>query len=130
MQWGRGGIADLGARIQPGSAVLLSFNEPNHQLQASLTPQEAAVSWGRRQALRTKCVCSPATVIHRSTLPVLQELWPQLEEVADRLGLRLGAPAAAPCGAQCVTPSPFDWWDEFFTRSGPGERKWTAGLHR
>ncbi|EFN56784.1 hypothetical protein CHLNCDRAFT_144273 [Chlorella variabilis] len=85
-QWGRGGIADLGARIQPGSAVLLSFNEPNHQLQASLTPQEAA------------------------------ELWPQLEEVADRLGLRLGAPAAAPCGAQCVTPSPFDWWDEFFTR--------------
>ena len=45
-----------------------------------------------------------------------QELWRHLEAVADRLGLRLGAPAAAPCGADCLTPNPFDWWDEFFQR--------------
>ena len=36
-------------------------------------------------------------------------LWPRLEEAAEKLGLALGSPAAAPCGANCVTRSPFDW---------------------
>ncbi len=36
-------------------------------------------------------------------------LWPKLEAAAEKLGLLLGSPAAAPCGANCVTRSPFDW---------------------
>ena len=43
-QWSKWGIEDLEAYIQPGSRALLGFNEPNHRLQAALTPREAALS--------------------------------------------------------------------------------------
>lgn len=84
MQWGRWGIEQLAQVLQPRSRVILGFNEPNHRMQAALSPQEAAA------------------------------LWPQVQAVADQLGLRLGSPAAAPCGAKCVEPDPFKWWDAFF----------------
>ncbi|PSC75873.1 neutral sphingomyelinase [Micractinium conductrix] len=41
-------------------------------------------------------------------------LWPRLQAAADALGVRLGSPAAAPCGAECLEPDPFQWWDRFF----------------
>ncbi|KAL4444069.1 hypothetical protein ABPG75_011806 [Micractinium tetrahymenae] len=84
MQWGQGGVEELAAALQPGSRVLLGFNEPNHREQAGMTPEEAAA------------------------------LWPQLEALADRLDLRLGSPAAAPCGRDCIVADPFVWLDQFF----------------
>ena len=38
------------------------------------------------------------------------QLWPKLGAAAQKLGLRLGSPAAAPCGANCVVRNPFEWW--------------------
>lgn len=43
---------------------------------------------------------------HFSDVPIMQ--------AAAKYGLRLGSPSAAPCGVDCVTPNPFDWWDQFF----------------
>ncbi len=63
----------------------------------------------------------------------MQDLWPYLEAVADKLGLRLGAPAASPCGADCVQPDPFRWWDEFFYRweePSWGTGRLAAGIRR
>ena len=57
--------------------------------------------------------------------PTVQDLWPQLQAVADELGMRLGSPAAAPCGEQCLEPNPFVWLDEFFERCvGAHRRLW------
>ena len=70
--------------IPPGSQHLLGFNEPTHRQQANLQPEEAA------------------------------QLWPHLQDAARKHGLRLGTPAAAPCGADCVLQDPFEWWDRFF----------------
>ncbi len=42
------------------------------------------------------------------------QLWPRLEEAAEKLGTRLGSPSAAVCGANCIERNPFDWWDQFF----------------
>ena len=84
MQWSRWNIEHLDQLIYKDAEALLGFNEPNHRQQANLQPREAA------------------------------EFWPHLESVARERGLRLGAPAAAPCGADCVRYSPFSWWDEFF----------------
>jgi hypothetical protein len=124
LQWGRWGIDGLGAAVQPGSGALLTFNEPNHLLQSGMTPAEAAVSGAFNSSRHLPHGFCNLQITHTAEQHVafpsrslaLQALWPQVEAVADKLGLRLGAPAAAPCGAKCVTPSPFDWWDEFFAR--------------
>jgi hypothetical protein len=79
----------LAAKIPAGAKYLLGFNEPNFQSQASLTPKQAAA------------------------------LWPVLEEVARRKGLKLVSPALNYCG-QCVSDngvtyySPTQWLDAFF----------------
>ena len=45
---------------------------------------------------------------------LLSKLNSLLHQAAEKYNLRLGAPSAAPCGADCIIPSPFDWWDQFF----------------
>jgi hypothetical protein len=113
MQWGRWGIDQLAQHIQPGSKIVLGYNEPNHQLQANMTPQEAAVRAAASRSgwpSNTKLLCSrPGSrcVSQKPHAQSMQALWPQLQAVADKLELLLGSPAAAPCGASCVTPNPF-----------------------
>ena len=80
MQWGKWNIETLATDIHPTAKNLLGFNEPGHEEQANLQPQEAA------------------------------QLWPYLEAVAHDMGLKLGTPSPAPCGANCVRASPFDWY--------------------
>lgn len=79
MQWGKWGVDSLAKDIHPDAQHLLGFNEPGHQQQSNLEPQEAA------------------------------RLWPQVQQVAKDKGLKLGSPSPAPCGAQCVRSSPFQW---------------------
>ena len=79
MQWGKWGIENLANDIYPQAQHLLGFNEPGHQDQANLEPEEAA------------------------------RLWPQIEIVAKDKGLKLGTPSPAPCGKDCVRQSPFQW---------------------
>ena len=57
--------------------------------------------------------CS-GTGVRSACSPRPQALWPRLQAAADALGVRLGSPAAAPCGAECLEPDPFQWWDRFF----------------
>jgi hypothetical protein len=83
MQWGKSGIDSLESAISPNAKSLLAFNEPNQQGQSNVTPQEAS------------------------------ELWPQIEAVAHKFNLRIGSPSAVYCGANCITASPFDWWDQW-----------------
>ncbi|CAN0554626.1 unnamed protein product, partial [Ectocarpus sp. 8 AP-2014] len=54
------------------SPYLLGFNEPNYGEQANLTPQEAA------------------------------DLWPQVRQQADDLGMELVSPAVNFCYGNCV----------------------------
>lgn len=85
MVWGgQFDVDDLVGRIPDGARYLLGFNEPNFYSQANLTPEEAAA------------------------------LWPQLEEVADRRGLKLVSPALNYCGGGCNEEDPFAWLDRFF----------------
>ena len=79
MQWGRWGIEDLSKTINPDARHLLGMNEPGHQQQSNMEPAEAAA------------------------------LWPQMEKIAHSMGLRLGTPSPAPCGASCVRSNPFQW---------------------
>jgi len=79
MQWGKWGIENLIKDIDPQAKHLLGMNEPGHQQQSNLEPAEAAA------------------------------LWPAMEQVANKMGLRLGTPSPAPCGAQCVRSNPFQW---------------------
>ena len=79
MQWGKWGLENLIKEINPDAAHLLGMNEPGHQQQSNLEPAEAAA------------------------------LWPQMEKVAHSMGLRLGTPSPAPCGAYCVRRNPFQW---------------------
>jgi hypothetical protein len=72
------------ARIPAGSKYLLGFNEPNFGNQANLTPQQAAAAW------------------------------PQVEAIADRLGLKIVSPAVNYCGGNCNETDPFVWLDAFF----------------
>lgn len=37
------------------------------------------------------------------------QMWPKLVAAAQKLNLRLGSPAAAPCGGSCITRNPFEW---------------------
>ncbi len=79
----------LAARIPVGAKYLLGFNEPNFKSQANLTPKQAAA------------------------------LWPVLEEVGRRKGLKLVSPAVNYCG-DCVQEdgityySPTQYLDAFF----------------
>jgi hypothetical protein len=85
MVWGRWlDVEELVANIPEGARFLLGFNEPNYGTQANMMPQEAA------------------------------DLWPQLEEVAQRRGLELVSPAVNYCGNDCTVPDPFEWLDQFF----------------
>ena len=79
MQWVKWNIGTLSKDIDPSSKHLLGFNEPGHIEQANLEPQEAAA------------------------------LWPRLEAVGHDMDLKLGTPSPAPCGANCVRASPFQW---------------------
>ena len=74
LQWSGWDVQNLDAHIGALRAAgvnmtaLLGFNEPNHPDQAYMWPAYAA------------------------------SLWPKLEAVADKYGLRLGAPSATGCG--------------------------------
>lgn len=88
---------------------------------SALAPVRALLSWHAPLQLHislrptSACPCVQASnVIPFVCNPTPQFYWPYIESVADKLGLALGAPAAAPCGAECVEPDPFKWWDEFF----------------
>lgn len=60
MQWGRWGIDRLAEQLEPGAErVILGPNEPNHQLQANLTPKEAAVRAAAVAGCRVLCCCHP-----------------------------------------------------------------------
>lgn len=85
MQWGKWGIETLSKDIQPEAKHLLGFNEPGHQEQSNLQPEEAAA------------------------------LWPSMQGIAHDMGLKLGTPSPAPCGAQCVRASPFQWCVHAYT---------------
>lgn len=64
--------------------VLLTFNEPNFNNQANLTPQQAAA------------------------------LWPQIEQIAQARGMKIASPALNYCGGGCNETDPFAWFDAFF----------------
>ncbi|BDA43889.1 probable alkali-sensitive linkage protein 1 [Coccomyxa sp. Obi] len=78
------GLDQLPDGLPENTTVLLGFNEPNHMEESNLTPEAAA------------------------------QLWPRLQAAAEKLGARLGSPAAAVCGAYCNVRNPFDWWEQFF----------------
>lgn len=95
LQWngsldGQAVTADaLAAKLPAGTQYLLGFNEPNFKSQANLTPSQAAA------------------------------VWPVLQEVARRKGLKLVSPALNYCG-DCVSEngttyySPTQYLDAFF----------------
>ncbi|MGI4835344.1 MAG: glycosyl hydrolase [Janthinobacterium lividum] len=80
---------NLAAKIPAGTQYLLGFNEPNFRSQANLTPSQAAA------------------------------VWPVLQEVARRRGLKLVAPSVNYCG-DCVSENgvtyytPTQYLDAFF----------------
>lgn len=85
MVWGAlSDTAPAFAQIPADATTLLGFNEPNFGEQANLSAAEAA------------------------------ELWPQLEEIADELDLRLVSPAVNYCGGNCQDTDPFHYLEEFF----------------
>jgi hypothetical protein len=77
-------VDDVVQKIPSGAQYLLAFNEPNFTSQANLTAQQAAA------------------------------LWPQLEEIAKRRGLKLVSPAVNYCGGGCNETDPFKYLDDFF----------------
>ncbi|RYZ37555.1 MAG: hypothetical protein EOO72_10480 [Myxococcaceae bacterium] len=90
MAWGgTPTVAQLESEIPAGARHLLGFNEPNFKSQANKTPRQAAA------------------------------LWPVLEEVARRKGLKLVSPAVNYCG-DCVSEDgvtftdPVVYLDAFF----------------
>ncbi|RKG56593.1 hypothetical protein D7X30_23840 [Corallococcus sp. AB011P] len=90
MAWGgTPTVAQLESEIPAGAQHLLGFNEPNFKSQANKTPRQAAA------------------------------LWPVLEEVARRKGLKLVSPAVNYCG-DCVSEDgvtftdPVVYLDAFF----------------
>ncbi|GMU03986.1 glycoside hydrolase family protein [Corallococcus caeni] len=90
MAWGgTPTVAQLESEIPAGARYLLGFNEPNFKSQANKTPRQAAA------------------------------LWPVLEEVARRKGLKLVSPAVNYCG-DCVSEDgvtftdPVVYLDAFF----------------
>ena len=87
MVWnGNFNLGQVETSAMQGAKYLLGFNEPNFFTQANLSPEVAAM------------------------------LWPQLEQLARRTGLKLVSPAVNYCGpaSACHTVSPFVWLDRFF----------------
>jgi hypothetical protein len=85
MVWGGTFDVDkLAASIPQGARYLLTFNEPNFGTQANLTPAQAAA------------------------------LWPKIEELATKRGLKIVSPALNYCGGNCNETDPFVWLDNFF----------------
>jgi len=92
MVWGGSfNVDEVVANIPDDAEYILGFNEPNFTDQANLTPAQAA------------------------------DLWPQLEEIADRKNLKIVGPALNYCG-NCVDipgtendSDPIEWLDAFFT---------------
>ncbi|GAB4813331.1 hypothetical protein N2152v2_000377 [Parachlorella kessleri] len=80
----RVGIQSLAGDIPAGPKYLLAFHNANHMSDANLSPEDAAA------------------------------MWPQVVFAANISGLKLGSPSASTCSQDCVTTSPFDWWDRFF----------------
>src|SRR5262249_27495498 len=72
------------ATIPAGARYLLTFNEPNFGSQSNLTPAAAAA------------------------------LWPKIEDLATRRGLKIVSPALNFCGGSCNETDPFVWLDHFF----------------
>ena len=85
MIWGATFDADdVIANIPADTEWLLGFNEPNFGSQADISASAAAA------------------------------LWPEVERVADTLGLSIVSPAVNFCGGDCQDTSPFDYLDDFF----------------
>lgn len=74
----------LEKNLPPKARYLLTFNEPNFNSQANITPQEAA------------------------------SLWPKIEAFADKHHLLIVSPAMNYCWGGCNVGDPFDWLDQFF----------------
>ena len=85
MRWGENFDADQAlAGIPADATTLLGFNEPNFFSQSNLSATRAA------------------------------ELWPQLESLADTLGLQLVSPAVNFCGGGCHGDGPVAYLEDFF----------------
>ena len=85
MVWGGSFNVDAVVRDVPqGARFLLGFNEPNFHSQADMTAARAA------------------------------ELWPRIEEIAERRNLALVSPAVNFCGGGCHDTNPFDYLRDFF----------------
>jgi hypothetical protein len=85
MVWGGSfDVNQLAATIPAGARYLLTFNEPNFGAQSNLTPEAAAA------------------------------LWPRLQQLAARRGLKLVSPALNYCGGACNETDPFVWLEKFF----------------
>jgi hypothetical protein len=85
MVWGGSFDVDkLAATIPAGARYLLTFNEPNFGTQSNLTPAAAAA------------------------------LWPKIEALATKRGLKIVSPALNYCGGNCNETDPFVWLDNFF----------------
>ncbi|CAM9665667.1 unnamed protein product [Pylaiella littoralis] len=92
MIWGEGDLTEERLRdlswVGDSSPYLLGFNEPNYGGQANLTPERAA------------------------------ELWPQVRQQAEDLGMELVSPAVNYCYGDCVEQDPVQWLDDFFAACG------------
>ena len=86
MIWGAGTLQmNLTNYSYFNAPALLGFNEPNHDSQSNMSPQESA------------------------------RLWPKVEHLAHKWNIsRIGSPAAAPCGSGCNGGSPIEWFTHFF----------------
>jgi hypothetical protein len=85
MRWGENfDVGQALADIPIDTTTLLGFNEPNFFSQANLSAARAA------------------------------ELWPQLESLADTLGLQLVSPAVNFCGGGCHGDGPVAYLEDFF----------------
>jgi hypothetical protein len=85
MRWGDNyDIDEVRDGIPDGVNTILGFNEPNFFSQANLSATEAAA------------------------------MWPELEALADELGLALVSPAVNFCGGGCHSDGPVEYLNEFF----------------
>lgn len=93
MVWGGNPNADQVVSQIPasGAGYLLGFNEPNFNAQSKLTPSQAAA------------------------------MWPTIQDIARRKGLKIVSPAVNYCG-DCVSEGgttyndPVQWLDDFFAK--------------